>query len=90
MNDQTIATREIKRLLGNARIFGCRFIKADNTVRTGSFRLGVQRDLTGAGQSYDTEERGNLIVWDLNKKGYRTIPLRRVTEFTIRGRRIQV
>lgn len=83
-------TREIKRLLGRARVFGACFTKRNGEIRTGSFRLGVARGLTGQGPKYDTESYGNIIVWDMNKGGYRTIPLHRVHYFTIRGRRIEV
>ena len=83
-------TQEVKRLLGGARIFGCRFIKRDGSVRTGSFRLKVKRGLTGAGPRYDTDSYGNIVVWDMNKGGYRTIPLRRVEYFTVRGQRVTV
>ncbi len=84
----TQKTLEVKNLLGKARVFGCQFTKRDGSTRTGSFRLGVQRGLTGAGPRYDTESYGNIIVWDMNKDGYRTIPLRRVDHFMIRGQRI--
>lgn len=84
------ATREIKRLLGRARVFGCEFTKRNGEVRRGSFRLGVARGLTGEGPRYDTDSYGNIIVWDMNKGGYRTIPLRRVHHFTVRGQRIEI
>ncbi len=79
---------EVKRLLGEARIFGCRFTKRDGSKRTGSFRLKVKRGLTGAGPRYDTDAYGNIVVWDMNKGGYRTIALRRVDYFTVQGRRV--
>ena len=83
-------TRNTKKMLRKAAIFGCKFIKRDGTVRTGSFRLGVKRGITGAGPRYNTDEYGNIIVWDMNHGGYRTIALRRVIHFTIRGRRVTV
>lgn len=83
-------TKEIRRLIGGARIFGCKFTKADGTIRTGSFRLKVRKNLTGAGPSYNTDDRGNIIAYDMNKKGYRTIPLRRVEYFNIRGVRVEI
>ena len=90
MHDETIVlvTKEIKRLIGNRGIFGCTFIKKDGSIRTGSFRLGVKKNLTGIGQAYNPEESCNLIVYDMNKRGYRTIPLDRVISFTINGNKI--
>lgn len=91
-NERHVAdhTREIKRLLGKARVFGAKFTKRNGQERTGSFRLGVRRGLTGQGPTYDTEGYGNIIVWDMNKGGYRTIPLSRVHYFTVQGRRVEV
>jgi hypothetical protein len=85
-------TREIKRFLGRARVFGCRFTKRNGEIRTGSFRLGVKpKGSSGrGGPTYDAESYGNIIVFDMNKHDYRTIPLRRVHYFTVRGRRIHV
>lgn len=81
------ACRMVRRAVGG-RIFGATFRKADGTIRTGAFRLGVRRNLTGAGLAYDAEARGNLIVWDMNRHGYRTIPLRRVIRLRIDGRTV--
>lgn len=88
--DHTEMTQDMKSRLGRARIFGCKFIKRDGSERTGSFRLGVSRGFTGAGPRYDTDSYGNIIVWDMNKGGYRTIPLSRVLYFIIRGQRVTV
>lgn len=81
------AVAEIRKILGS-NIFGARFRKRDGTLRTGSFRLGVHKDLTGAGLSYDPAARGNLIVYDMTKRAYRTIRLDAVEELTVRGRAI--
>lgn len=81
------ATRTIRGMLGDARIFGATFIKANGEERTGSFRLGVDKR-KGGSLNYDPESRGNLIVWDMNARGYRTIPLDRVKVLRVRGREI--
>lgn len=86
--DNVRMTRQMKARLGSARVFGCTFIKRDGSERTGSFRLGVAKGLTGKGPSYDTESYGNMIVWDMNKGGYRTIPLNRVKHFMIDGEKV--
>ena len=84
------STRNIKSLLGSARVFGCEFVKRNGEIRRGTFRLGVKRGLTGSGPMYDTESYGNIIVWDMIKGGYRTIVLDRVRHFTIRGERVEI
>jgi len=70
-----MTTQEFRAAVKPGQIFGCTFTKRDGTVRTGAFRLGVQKDLTGAGSSYDRDDRGHLTVWDMHKGGYRTIRL---------------
>lgn len=85
------ATRQVRRLLGNARIFGATFIKANGERRTGAFRLGVRKNLVGTGvPGYNPEEHGNLIVWDMNAQGYRTIKLERVECLRVRGKEIRL
>jgi hypothetical protein len=51
------------------------FRKKDGTVRTLNTRTGVRANITGKGLSYDPDKYGYLILWDLAKKGYRTVTL---------------
>lgn len=83
------ATREIRRLLGS-RIFGATFEKSDGSIRTGSFRLGVRKEVDGAGISYDPASVGNLIVFDMRLGAYRTIRLESVRSLRVRGRTINL
>jgi hypothetical protein len=57
------------------KIFTATFIKKDGTMRTMKARLGVKKGVSGVGLKYDAESRGNLIVYDMEKKGFRTIEL---------------
>lgn len=82
-------TKGIRQALGD-KFFGATFEKRDGTLRHGTFRLGVRRDLKGVGMAYDTNERGNLIVWDVQKKAYRTIRLEALISIRVRGREIVV
>lgn len=83
------AVAEFRRLVGD-RIFGCTFRKADGTLRSGAFRLGVRRDVLGAGQAYRPEERGNVIVWDMRLGVYRTIKLARIVQVRARGAEVNL
>ena len=65
--------------LGN-KIFKAKFVKSDGSVREMRCRKGVKKYAKGKGLRYDPASRGNLIVYDLDKRAYRTIPLRRVLE----------
>ena len=83
--DQTVDIEYLRSLLGT-KIFGATFVKRDGTLRSGSFRLGVRKELTGAGSSYDRFERGNLTVWDMTKKAYRTIRIAALRQISFGGR----
>ena len=84
-NATKIETKQDARdLIGNS-IFGAKFIKRDGTLRTGSFRVHVKKNLTGAGSSYDRDARRNLTVYDMVKEAYRTIRLDSVIELTVKG-----
>lgn len=79
---------KLRELLGG-KIFGATFEKADGTIRSGAFRLGVDRT-KGVGRNYDADARGNLIVWDMHAEGYRTIALERLISLRVQGREIVV
>ena len=85
--DQTIDVQYLRKVLGT-QVFGAVFTKVDGTVRTGSFRLAVQKNLTGQGSSYDRDARGNLTVWDMTKRAYRTIRLASLLRLRFKGREI--
>jgi predicted DNA-binding transcriptional regulator YafY len=38
--------------------------------------------------AYDPESRGNLVVYDMAKQGYRTIKLDRLQSVRVRGREV--
>lgn len=76
-------------VLASAGIFGATFTKADGTTRTGSFRVRPPVE-DGPGMAYSPSARGNLIVWDMNRGGYRSIKLERLQSVKIGGRTITV
>lgn len=78
------STQQVREIVGDD-IFGATFTKADGSTRTGSFRLGAAVGLTGQGLAYDPEARGNLIVFDMNRKGYRTIKMERLISIRAHG-----
>lgn len=61
------------RAINGNKIFSVEFIKKDGTVRKMRAMLGVKVHLKGGELTYDATEKNYLIVWDLDKKGYRTI-----------------
>lgn len=61
------------RAINGNKIFTVVFIKKDGTERKMRAMLGVKVHLKGGELSYDPSEKNYLIVWDLDKKGYRTV-----------------
>lgn len=75
----------LKKLVGDGKIFSCRFIKrSDGTVRRMVARTGVKIGVTGKGSAYDPEAKGLLTVYDMEKRGFRTIPSENVIEVHVR------
>jgi hypothetical protein len=90
------ATKEITELIrsiAGGTIFGCTFIKrTDGSERTMTCRLGVSPRIDAQAAlgdkpppRYSPLDYGLLSVYDMNKKGYRKIPLENVKRLVIRG-----
>lgn len=75
----------IDSLVSTGKIFSANFTKADGSERTMSCRVGVQKNLKGKGLQYDRRKARNLIVWDMNANGYRTIKTDRLNWIRIEG-----
>ncbi len=69
----------------NGRFFSATFVKADGSLRKMNCRIGVKKYTRGGGLKYNAKERGNVIVYDVVNKGYRTIPVRRIKQVKIDG-----
>jgi hypothetical protein len=57
------------------KIFSLRFKKKDGSFRTMSCRLNVQKYLKGGSLNYDPQAHKILVVFDMNKKEYRSVSL---------------
>jgi hypothetical protein len=60
--------------VGNG-FFSVTFVKKNGEKRTMNCRLGVKKHLKGGQKSYDDANYNYLTVYDLKKKGYRTVNL---------------
>jgi hypothetical protein len=69
----------------DGKFFGVKFIKKDGTIRKMSCKRVVKKEINGKGMSYNPLERGLIPVYDLNKKGYRTINLATIIELNMDG-----
>ena len=84
-----INRRDILQLLEENRspntIFHVVFLKKSGELRRMSCMLGVKKHLKGGKLSYNPKERNNLIVFDTQKGGYRTINLDTLTSISKKG-----
>lgn len=63
---------EFREIVGG-KIFSALFVKKNGEMRKMTARLGVKSHLKGGELAYDASSHNNLIVFDLEKKAYRTI-----------------
>jgi hypothetical protein len=64
----------------NGRFFSVVFEKKDGTLRKMVCRTGVKKHLKGGTLKHNPAEFGHCIVWDVQKKAYRTINMNTVLE----------
>lgn len=76
----------LKKLTSDGKIFSVVFTKrTDGTDRLMVARCGVRAGLVGTGGAYDPESKGLLTVYDMQARGYRTIPAEAVHKIRVRG-----
>ena len=71
------------------RLFTAVFTKRDGSERVMKARLGIQRNLTGKGQSYVPESRGLITVWEANN-GYRMLNINTLKELVVHNSIYQI
>lgn len=59
------------------------FTKRDGSLRTIKGRLGLQRNLTGKGMSFNPATKGLMPVWSIGDQGYRMVNLNTVSSLQI-------
>lgn len=84
---KTISRKKAEEFIrsSNGESFRCLFIKQDGTFREMHALHGVRVDVTGEGMAYDPKKFNNLIVWDIEKKAYRSIKMENLLELRIYG-----
>jgi len=68
-------------------IFSATFLKKDSTLRSGRFRLGstMTKGKNGKGMAFNPNELGLVVVFDLDRDGYRMINLATLRKLQVRG-----
>ena len=69
----------------NNSIFSVSFKKKDGTQRNMVARLGVKKHLKGGSMSYNPNENGYVVVFDMSKAQYRTINTHTLTNLKANG-----
>lgn len=64
------------------------FVKKDGTIREITARFGVKKYLKGGELTYVPEERGYIVVFDVDKKEYRTINMDKLIYLRYNGKEI--
>lgn len=70
----------------NGHIFSVEFIKrGDGKPRLMVCRTGVTKDTHGGSMGYDPKNHGLLPVYDMQAKGFRSIPIGSITRVSMGG-----
>lgn len=71
----TMTPDQLRYILKNSKgkIMTVVYKKKNGELRTINLRTGVKQNITGKGMSYDPDTHGYVIVWDMQKKNYRTL-----------------
>ena len=64
------------------------FVKKDGTIREMTARFGVKKYLKGGELTYNPEERGYIVVFDVDKKEYRTINMDKLIYLRYNGKEV--
>jgi hypothetical protein len=72
------------------KFFGVTFRKANGSIRFMNCRTGVHKHTSGEGLKYNPKKRGNVIVWDTQVQGYRTIKLESIKSIRFEGKELWV
>ena len=78
--------KNLKNLVSDGTIFSVEFIKRSNgELRKMVCRLGVKKHLCGGDKAYDAKHHNLLTVFDMEKGGYRSIPVDAIQRLCVNG-----
>ena len=81
---------ELLSKISNGKIFSAGFTKKDGSFRVMNCRRGVVKHLKGGTLKFDPQEKQLIPVYDMNAKGYRSIPFDRLHWVQINGETITI
>ncbi|SET44104.1 hypothetical protein SAMN05216326_12718 [Nitrosomonas marina] len=78
--------KNLKNLVSDGTIFSVEFIKRSNgELRKMICRLGVKKHLRGGDKAYNAKHHNLLTVFDMEKGGYRSIPVDAIQRLCVNG-----
>ena len=76
----------LRNLVADGGIFSVEFIKRSNgQLRKMVCRLGVKKHLKGGTKAYSSKAHNLLTVFDMDNKGYRSIPVDAIQRISVNG-----
>ena len=76
----------LSKLVSDGQIFSVTFTKrSTGELRKMRCRLGVKKHLSGGSKSYDPAKSNLLTVFDMDKAGYRSIPIDGIQRLSVSG-----
>ncbi len=82
----TFNRRNLKNLVSDGKIFSVEFVKrSTGELRTMTARLGVRKHLQGSKKAFNPAQHNLLTVFDMDAKGYRSIPVEAIQGLTVGG-----
>lgn len=84
----TLTKEQLRYILKNSKgkIMTIVYKKKDGTTRIINTRTGVKVNIKGTGLKYDPEKYGYVILWDMQKRNYRTVNPNTATRLTSQGK----
>ena len=83
---QSFNHRNLANLVSDGAIFYVEFIKrSTGELRKMRCRMGVKKHLKGGGRAYNPAKKNLLSVFDMDARGYRSIPLEGIQRLSVGG-----
>ena len=85
-SQQPFNRANLRNLVSDGGIFSVEFIKrTDGSLRKMICRLGVKKHLHGGKARYSAKAHDLLTVFDMEQKGYRSIPVDAIQRLCVNG-----
>jgi len=82
---------KLRELVQDGKIFSCTFVKrGDGQLRHMVARTGVHKNAADSERNWDPDDKGLLCVYDMQKRGYRHIPIEGIQVITVRKQTMRV